>query len=99
VFSALGDETRLLMLERVLSNEPCTVGLACEGLDLTRQGARRHLQILIDADLVQSEAKGRLVVLTSNPQTVADAKGYLEGIERFWTHKLSKLKAHVENDV
>lgn len=96
MFSALGDETRLLLLERVLGNEPCTVGLACEGLDLTRQGARRHLQILIDADLLRSEAKGRLVLLTSNPQTVAEAKGYLEGIERFWDHKLAKLKAHIE---
>ncbi|HLO97829.1 MAG TPA: hypothetical protein VK171_04465, partial [Fimbriimonas sp.] len=66
---------------------------------LTRQGARRHLQILIDADLIRSEARGRLVLLTSNPETVSEAKGYLEGIERFWTHKLSKLKAHLEKEV
>lgn len=97
IFSALGDETRLVMLERVIANNPCTVGQACEGLDISRQGARKHLQILINADLIESKPEGRTVLLVAKKETIEEASNYLQNIEKYWQGKLGRLKEHLES--
>ncbi|RYG31212.1 ArsR family transcriptional regulator, partial [bacterium] len=52
VFRALGDPVRLSMVQRLTRRGPWTLGTVSEGLGVTRQGARKHLQVLADAKLV-----------------------------------------------
>ena len=49
LFRALGDPTRLEMVRRLSSGDDFTITTLSRGLDITRQGARKHLQILAEA--------------------------------------------------
>lgn len=52
IFRALGDPVRLEMVRRLTRDSRCTIGVISEGLGITRQGARKHLQVLADARVV-----------------------------------------------
>lgn len=97
-FKALGDPTRLKIIERLSSGSPYTLGTVSEDLGLTRQGARKHLQILADAELVRITPQGRQTVITLEPTTLKNANTFIENIEQQWAHRLEALRAYVENN-
>jgi DNA-binding transcriptional ArsR family regulator len=96
VFRALGDPVRLQMVQRLTSARPCTIGSVSSGLGITRQGARKHLQVLSDAELVVLEPKGRDVLVHLEPRTLNLAMSVLADLERKWEIRLEALKAFIE---
>ena len=54
VFAALGDETRLAVLAKLLSGEPQSIARLTEGTHLTRQAVTKHLRVLESAGVVRS---------------------------------------------
>ena len=59
VFAALGDETRLTVLAKLLSGEPQSIARLTEGTQLTRQAVTKHLHVLEGAGVVRSTRAGR----------------------------------------
>jgi uncharacterized protein YndB with AHSA1/START domain/DNA-binding transcriptional ArsR family regulator len=59
VFKALGDPTRRRLLDRLRQHDGQTLGQLCSGLEMARQSATQHLDILIDAGLVTVVRRGR----------------------------------------
>lgn len=55
LFRALGDPTRLEMVLRLSSGRSQTITSVSNGLEISRQGARKHLQILVDAKVIKLE--------------------------------------------
>ncbi|RYG27404.1 ArsR family transcriptional regulator [bacterium] len=96
VFRALGDPVRLQMVQRLRKDPPCTIGSLSEGLGITRQGARKHLQVLVEAGLVSLRPKGRDVMVHLEPKTLEEAKAFISGIERQWEGRLEALKRSLE---
>lgn len=96
LFRALGDPLRYTMVERLSAESPMTVGRVIEGLDLTRQGARRQLQVLVDAGLVVLEPKGREVYASLEPGALSAMHQMVEELSRRWERRLDALKRHVE---
>ena len=96
VFRALGDPVRLEMVQR-LSREPRQrITAVSLGLGITRQGARRHLQVLADAHLVRLEPMGRDVWVQLERQTLDGAKAFIAALELRWDSRLQALKELVE---
>ncbi len=95
-FRALGDPLRLIMVERLANGEPSTITTVCEGLGVTRQGARKHLQVLADAKIVALEQKGRDVYVRLEPESLVEVKGFIEELEERWDRRLDALRAFVE---
>lgn len=59
IFTALADRNRRDLLDRLrLCNGQTLTGL-CEGLTITRQAVTKHLRLLEEAGLVQTEKVGR----------------------------------------
>lgn len=58
LFSALGDATRLSVLE-LLANKPRAVHDLSAAFDISRPAISRHLRVLKDAGLVVEEKRGR----------------------------------------
>ncbi len=96
VFQALGDPVRLAMVQRLARQEPCTIADVCEGSGITRQGARKHLQVLVDAHLVVLEPHGREVQVQLDLRTLDEAKTAIERIEMLWDRRLGALKRALE---
>lgn len=97
VFNALGDPARIEMVRRLSSGQPHPISAVSSGLGITRQGARKHLQVLVDAKMVSLEPKGRDVYVHLAPETLDTAKAFIAEIERRWDKRLEALRKFVED--
>jgi DNA-binding transcriptional ArsR family regulator len=96
VFAALGDETRLTVLAKLLSGEPQSIARLTEGTQLTRQAVTKHLHVLESAGVVRSTRAGREALYELQPRPIEDARAYLDRIAQQWDDALARLKAFVE---
>ena len=98
LFAALGDPTRLALLQRLSDQGPASISVLAERFSMTRQGVTKHLQVLADAGVIDGSREGREHVWTLNPSRLADARHTLDAIARGWDAALHRLKAHLERD-
>ena len=96
IFHALGDPIRLEMVQRLTRRSRCTITTLSEGLGMTRQGARKHLQVLADARVVALQPEGRDVLVSLETESLDQAKRFIAEIERRWDARLDALRAFVE---
>jgi DNA-binding transcriptional ArsR family regulator len=96
VFNALGDPARIEMVRRLASGQPHPISVVSSGLGISRQGARKHLQVLVEANMVSLEPKGRDVLVHLSPQTLDHAKSFIAELERRWDTRLEALRRFVE---
>ncbi len=96
IFRALGDPFRLEMVRRLTEGPPLTIATVSDGLGISRQGARKHLQVLADAELVSMATKGREVLVELSPPAMDRAKAFLAEMERRWDVRLEALRRLVE---
>ena len=91
---ALGDPTRLAIVERLTNGPSAVVDLANE-LPVSRPAVSQHLRVLKDAGLVIDQAVGNRRIYRVDPDGLA---GVRDQLERFWTKALAAYKATVEQE-
>jgi DNA-binding transcriptional ArsR family regulator len=96
VFHALGDPVRLEIVQKLTRSQPCTIASVSEGLGITRQGTRKHLQVLVNANLVLLQPKGREVIVELQPGGLDPAREFIAEMERRWDRRLEALRQFVE---
>ncbi len=96
IFSALGDATRLALVQRMSAGEAMSISRLTEGTDVTRQAVTRHLEVLADAGLVRSTRHGRERLFQLDVARINLARRSLDQISRWWDEKLDVLKASLE---
>ena len=89
---ALGDPTRLAIVERLTDGPSAVVDLARE-LPVSRPAVSQHLRVLKDAGLVIDQAVGNRRIYHVDPDGLA---GVRDQLERFWTKALAAYKTTVE---
>ena len=97
-FKALGDPIRLEIVSRLSNGSYSTVGDLFDGLGVTRQGARKHLQVLADAELVTLQIKGRQTEVGLEISSLATVKSFIADLELHWDERLSALRKFVEKN-
>jgi len=95
IFFALGDDTRLSLLNK-LNGRALTATSLAEGTAVTRQAIVKHLQVLDGAGLVTHERRGREVLYTADSRRIEEARAFLERISAGWDRALERLKHTVE---
>lgn len=97
LFAALGDETRLRVLGRLVSGgEPQSIVRLTLGSEVTRQAITKHLQVLAAAGVVRSVRRGRERLWELEPRRIEEARRALQQISETWDEALGRLKAFVE---
>jgi len=97
LFAALGDETRLALVDRLGSGGPQSITHLTTGSAVTRQAVTKHLHILADAGLAHDSRRGRERIWALDTEQLDEARRYLDGIARQWDEALERLRAFVEN--
>jgi DNA-binding transcriptional ArsR family regulator len=98
LFAALGDPTRLALLQRLSDDGPASISMLAERFQvMTRQGVTKHLQVLADAGVIDGSRQGREQVWALNPARLADGRRCLEIIAHGWDDALARLKLQVED--
>jgi DNA-binding transcriptional ArsR family regulator len=96
LFAALGDPTRLALLQRLSRGGPASISTLAERFDVTRQGVTKHLHVLASAGVIDGRRRGREHVWALRPERLAEGRRHLDAIARGWDDALARLKAHVE---
>lgn len=96
VFAALGDETRLSLVDRLCSGEPQSISELTVGTRLTRQAITKHLRVLEGAGVVHSTRSGRENRFVFAPAPIEEVRTYLDLVSRQWDQALARLKSFVE---
>jgi DNA-binding transcriptional ArsR family regulator len=89
---ALGDPTRLAILERLVDRPRAVVELAKE-LPVSRPAVSQHLRVLKDAGLVVDQPVGNRRIYRVDPGGLAALRDHLD---RFWAKALAAYEATVE---
>ncbi|MER5913971.1 metalloregulator ArsR/SmtB family transcription factor [Streptomyces sp. NPDC001982] len=91
VFKALADSTRRLLLDRLREHNGQTLRELCERLNMARQSATQHLDILEKANLVTVVRRGRERIHYLNPVPIHEIEE--RWISRFDQPRLRTLSA------
>jgi DNA-binding transcriptional ArsR family regulator len=96
LFAALGDETRLALVNRLSAEGPQSITRLTTGGAITRQAITKHLQILAEAGLVHDSRRGRERIWTLDANQLDEARRYLDQIAQRWDEALERLRQFVE---
>jgi DNA-binding transcriptional ArsR family regulator len=91
IFEALGDPTRLAIVERLSENGPMPTVELVSDFGMTRQAATKHLLILENAGIVRSETRGRVILRKVEPEAMREAKDWIDKHAEMWSRKLDTL--------
>lgn len=97
LFAALGDPTRLALLQQLSKGGPASVSTLADRFPaVTRQAVSKHLHVLSSAGVIDGTYRGREHVWAVNPDRLEDGRRHIDLIARKWDDALSRLKAYVE---
>jgi DNA-binding transcriptional ArsR family regulator len=96
LFAALGDDTRLALVARLLSGEPASIAHLASRMPLTRQAVTKHLRVLERAGVVHSVRCGRESQFVLDPRPLHALRQYLDRVSNQWDQPLARLKSFVE---
>ena len=99
VFKALADSSRRKVLDLLAAQNGQTLTALCEALDMRRQSATQHIQILIESNLVSTVWKGREKLHFINPVPIHAV--YERWVRKFEEQRLSllhQLKQELEGE-
>ena len=99
LFKALGDPVRLRMIERLSDGSVQTINSLIQNTNLSRQGARKQMQVLASAGLIELKPDGREVHVSLNMAELEKGKVFIEKLEAQWDKRLQKLKMLSEKSV
>lgn len=96
IFAALGDETRLALVQKISTGKPTSVAKLAAGSRLTRQAVTKHLRVLERAGVVHSMRTGRENRYQLDPSPFVQMSVYLGKVSQQWDQALLRLQSHVE---
>ncbi len=97
IFKALGDPVRLEIITRLSDGSPYTIGRLSENLGVSRQGARKQIQVLVSAEVIELHPAGRETRVTLNVESLQVARVFIARLEKQWDQRLLALKELVES--
>lgn len=91
VFQAIADPTRRDILA-LLAGRPMTPGAIAVNFNATRQTVSRHIQILVDCELLLQKKNGRQIFYRLNPDKVREIADFVQPFRKMWDERLSTLE-------
>lgn len=96
VCAALGEPTRWSILTR-LGEGPMSASALAKVMPVSRQAIGKHLDVLREVGLVESEQRGREVVYVAVGARLGALARELDRIGRTWETRLLRIKELAEN--
>jgi len=95
-FSALGDPTRRLILQRLARGEASVSELA-EPHDMALPSLMEHLKKLEAANLITSKKEGRTRICELAPNAFTPARDWLSEQSAIWEGRLDRFDDYIKN--
>lgn len=97
IFSALGDETRLGIVHKLVAKNDLSISELSEGEVITRQAVTKHLRVLEEVGVVKCAREGRESRYSLNTIPLQEVMELLSSVDKKWEQRLLRLKIFSEN--
>jgi DNA-binding transcriptional ArsR family regulator len=94
VFAVLADPTRRSLLDQLAKDGPLSATQLAQTYTVTRQAVVKHLAVMADAGLLQSERQGREVRYELRAAQLDEAAAWLSAVGAQWDRRLHALERH-----
>ncbi|MGD1925969.1 MAG: ArsR/SmtB family transcription factor [Paracoccaceae bacterium] len=94
-FQALGDPTRLAVIEQLLQG-PATVSDLAKPHAMALPSFTKHLGILERAGLIASAKRGRVRTCSIDPNGLSQIDRWFADRRALWANRLDRLATHLE---
>lgn len=90
-FAALGDPTRLAIVERLLADGALSAGQLQDVADISAPAISRHLRVLREAGILTREIDGQKRIYAVAPAQVRAIHEWTMNHKAFWSGALDRL--------
>src|ERR1700722_18480254 len=97
-FAALSDPTRRALVIRLAEQPDLSVSELAAPFSISLPAVMKHLDVLSDAGLVPRAKPGRVAACRLDAEPMRDAFDWLNRYEKFWSTRLDRLAAFLEED-
>ncbi|HWD39968.1 MAG TPA: metalloregulator ArsR/SmtB family transcription factor [Fimbriimonas sp.] len=97
VFGALADSNRRKMILSLMSGDQ-TVEALGQPLGMSTAGALKHVRILEESGLIESEKRGRSRFCHLRVERLETVTGWIHDVQRFWTGNLERLVKYLQEN-
>ena len=91
VFQAIADPTRRAVLLLVAS-QSMTAGAIAANFETARPTVSKHLQILIECELLEQTQTGREIYYHINAKKMKEVADFIEPFRQMWDERFNKLE-------
>jgi DNA-binding transcriptional ArsR family regulator len=95
VFGALSDPTRRAIVERLCAGE-ASVGELAKPFDMALPSFMKHLRILENCGLIETEKIGRVRTCALHTESLETIEAWLAAQREIWERRLDRLELYVE---
>ena len=95
-FAALGDPTRLAIVEMLLDEGEKAAGEISERATVSAPAVSRHLRVLTEAGLITRRVDRQRRIYAIDPRAIGSIDDWLRRHIEFWEASLDRLQAAVE---
>lgn len=96
-FNAIAEPRRRQILEFIAADER-SVGEIADQLELGQPSVSKHLQVLLNVDLVTMRRDGRRTLYRTNSETLKTIHDWSGMFAQHWRGQLRRIKAHAEEN-
>ena len=96
VFQAIADPTRRAIIG-LIALQAMTPNAIAEHFDTSRQAVSKHLQILVECQLVKQEQQGREIYYQLEVAKMKEIDKWLEQFRKIWEDRFSELDNVLSN--
>jgi len=96
VFQAIADPTRRAILLLVAS-QSMTAGAIAANFETARPTVSKHLQILLECELLEQAQNGREIYYHTNAKKMIAIADFIEPFRKMWDDRFNKLEAIMQN--
>jgi DNA-binding transcriptional ArsR family regulator len=97
-FAALSDPTRRALVMRLAEQPELSVSELAAPFSMSLPAVMKHLDVLSGAGLMARAKTGRVVACRLDAAPMRDAFEWLNRYEKFWSTRLDRLAAFLEED-
>ena len=96
VFQAIADPTRRVILGK-LAAEAMTPNALAEHFDSSRQAISKHIQILLECQLINHKQSGREIYYHLNYKKLKEVDKWLQPFRELWDTRFNQLDIVLNN--
>jgi DNA-binding transcriptional ArsR family regulator len=96
VFNAIAEPRRRQIIDLLATGRAQAVGELVTALQLAQPAVSKHLSVLRRVGIVSVTRQGRHRLYQLNPEELKAVHDWVKTFERFWSHKLDRIKVRAE---